>query len=146
MPHNNVRFDVRSVGSDGSTIFIEVKGRVVGADVFMVTFDEVLHGKSSAPNYRLALVNHDQPPTRSATCSIRSPRRAWTPTRRRPWSCGGTASGPEASGRCSHETTVARDRPEEEVRAAMRLHKLWMDQAPHPPKAAVKALLDILTG
>ncbi len=63
MPHNNVGFDVRSVGSDGSTIFIEVKGRVVGADVFMVTFNEVLHGKNSAPNYRLALVSvdHDQP-------------------------------------------------------------------------------------
>jgi hypothetical protein len=55
--------------------------------------------------------------------------------RRRPLSCGATASGPEASGRCSHEATVPRDRPEEEVRAAMRLHKLWMDQAPHPPKA-----------
>ncbi|SDF11473.1 protein of unknown function [Cellulosimicrobium cellulans] len=63
MPHNNPGYDIRSVGPDGTTVFLEVKGRVVGAEDFIVTLNEVLHAKNTAPHYRLALVSvdHEKP-------------------------------------------------------------------------------------
>ncbi|WP_232778629.1 helicase-related protein [Carbonactinospora thermoautotrophica] len=57
MPHNNPGYDVRSRTPDGHYVFIEVKGRVLGAEDFHVTRNEVLHGKNSGTNYRLALVS-----------------------------------------------------------------------------------------
>ncbi|GAA1276571.1 helicase-related protein [Sphaerisporangium rubeum] len=67
MPHNNPGYDIRSKTVDDHWIFIEVKGRVNGADDFHVTRTEVLTGKNAGPNYRLALVSvhpdgpqHDQ--------------------------------------------------------------------------------------
>ncbi|MGW9550872.1 helicase-related protein [Citricoccus zhacaiensis] len=57
MPHNNPGFDIRSVTPDGSTIFIEVKARVAGAEDFVVTHTEVMTGKNAAANHRLALVS-----------------------------------------------------------------------------------------
>lgn len=64
MPHNNPGFDIRSIDASAATIFIEVKGRIAGAEDFFVTYNEVLHGKNSAPNYRLAMVtvSPDGPP------------------------------------------------------------------------------------
>ncbi len=55
MPHNNPGFDIRSRTPDGHWVFIEVKGRILGADEFHVTRTEVLTGKN-AERYRLALV------------------------------------------------------------------------------------------
>jgi superfamily II DNA or RNA helicase len=57
MPHNNKGFDIRSSDAEGRTIFIEVKGRIAGADDFFVTYNEVLFGKNAAGNHRLALVS-----------------------------------------------------------------------------------------
>ncbi|BCW69972.1 helicase-related protein [Arthrobacter sp. NicSoilB8] len=59
MAHNNKGFDIKSITPEGSTIFIEVKGRVLGAEDFTVTFSEVITGKNTHPQYRLALVAVD---------------------------------------------------------------------------------------
>lgn len=55
MPHNNPGYDVRSLTQDGHYVFVEVKGRIAGSEIFTVTRNEVLLGKS-ADHYRLALV------------------------------------------------------------------------------------------
>jgi len=55
MPHSNPGFDIRSRTPDGHWVFIEVKGRILGAEEFHVTRTEVLMGKN-AERYRLALV------------------------------------------------------------------------------------------
>ena len=55
MPHNNPGYDIRSVTADGHWVFLEVKGRIAGAEDFTVTRNEVLYGKN-AERYRLALV------------------------------------------------------------------------------------------
>jgi hypothetical protein len=57
MPHNNPGYDVESRRPDGHIIFIEVKGRVEGAEEFWVTRTEALHGKNSATGFRLAMVS-----------------------------------------------------------------------------------------
>ncbi|GAA4400063.1 helicase-related protein [Tsukamurella soli] len=57
MPHNNKGYDVMSTAPDGSRVFIEVKGRVSGADTFEVTFSEVMFGKNMGREHRLALVS-----------------------------------------------------------------------------------------
>ena len=56
MSHNNPGYDIRSLTNDGHWVFIEVKGRILGADDFSVTRNEVLYGKN-ADRYRLALVS-----------------------------------------------------------------------------------------
>ena len=57
MPHNNPGYDIVSRAPDGHLIFIEVKGRIEGAEDFWVTRTEVLHGKNSGVGARLALVS-----------------------------------------------------------------------------------------
>ncbi|MGW9502025.1 helicase-related protein [Streptomyces albidoflavus] len=59
MAHSNKGFDIRSHKPDGHLVFIEVKGRVLGADNFTVTTSEVGYAKNAEPNYRLALVAVD---------------------------------------------------------------------------------------
>ncbi|WP_231972585.1 helicase-related protein [Nocardiopsis alborubida] len=59
MEHSNKGFDIRSRKPDGHLVFIEVKGRVLGADNFTVTTSEVGYAKNAEPNYRLALVAVD---------------------------------------------------------------------------------------
>ena len=59
MPHNNPGFDIRSLTDDGHYVFLEVKGRIEGAEDFTVTRNEVLYGKN-AERYRLALVRVSQ--------------------------------------------------------------------------------------
>ncbi|WP_037805549.1 helicase-related protein [Streptomyces sp. NRRL F-2580] len=59
MPHSNKGFDIRSLMPDGHLLFIEVKGRVLGADTFTVTTSEVGCAKNAEPRYRLALVAVD---------------------------------------------------------------------------------------
>jgi superfamily II DNA or RNA helicase len=67
MPHLNTGYDIRSIAPDGSTVFIEVKGRVSGAKDFTITRSEVLLGKNVPAAHRLAMVEvspdgpeHDQ--------------------------------------------------------------------------------------
>jgi hypothetical protein len=55
-PHNNPGFDIRSITDDGSSLEIEVKGRIAGAIDFVITRNEVLHAKNIGQRYRLALV------------------------------------------------------------------------------------------
>jgi superfamily II DNA or RNA helicase len=57
MAHNNPGYDIESRCPDGHLIFIEVKGRVEGAEEFWVTRTEALHGKNSAARSRLAMVS-----------------------------------------------------------------------------------------
>jgi hypothetical protein len=65
MPHNNKGYDIRSLTPDGHLVFIEVKGRIQGAEDFSVTRNEVLYGKNAGDRYRLALVTvHPDGPER----------------------------------------------------------------------------------
>lgn len=57
MPHNNPGYDIRSRTLDDHWVFIEVKGRILGAEDFHVTRTEVLTGKNSGVGFRLALVS-----------------------------------------------------------------------------------------
>lgn len=57
---NNPGYDILSRLADGSTIRIEVKARIEGAEDFFISHNEVLTGKNAAPAYRLALVRVDQ--------------------------------------------------------------------------------------
>ncbi|MFE5290486.1 helicase-related protein [Nocardia sp. NPDC056611] len=57
MAHNNPGYDIRSRTVDDHWVFIEVKGRIFGAKGFHVTRTEVLTGKNSGANFRLALVS-----------------------------------------------------------------------------------------
>ena len=57
MPHNNPGYDIESRRPDGHLVYIEVKGRIEGAEEFWVTKTEVLHGKNSAAGSRLAMVS-----------------------------------------------------------------------------------------
>ena len=56
MPHNNPGFDIRSRAPDGDVRFIEVKGRIAGAETFTVTRNEILHALNVPDAYVLALV------------------------------------------------------------------------------------------
>ena len=57
MPHNNPGYDIVSRRFDGHLIYIEVKGRIEGAEDFWVTRTEALHGKNSGTGSRLAMVS-----------------------------------------------------------------------------------------
>ena len=59
MAHNNPGYDIESLTPEGHLVFLEVKGRIAGAEDFFVTYTEVLRGKTAAPHYRLALVSVD---------------------------------------------------------------------------------------
>lgn len=56
MDHWNEGFDIRSRTAEGDSVWIEVKGRIEGADEFHVTRSEVLQGWNTRPRHRLALV------------------------------------------------------------------------------------------
>jgi SNF2 family DNA or RNA helicase len=56
MPPNNKGYDLESRTADGSLVFIEVKGRVAGADTFTVTRSEIGVGRNQADRHILALV------------------------------------------------------------------------------------------
>lgn len=57
---NNPGYDILSRLANGSTIRIEVKARLEGAEDFFISHNEVLTGKNAAPAYRLALVKVSQ--------------------------------------------------------------------------------------
>ncbi len=56
MPHNHPGYDIRSTDSLGQVRFIEVKGRVSGADNFVVTQNELRFAANIPDGYLLALV------------------------------------------------------------------------------------------
>jgi hypothetical protein len=60
MAHNNKGFDIRSRTGDGHALFIEVKGRIEGAEDVTVTRNEVLHIKNAGDRGVLALVRVSQ--------------------------------------------------------------------------------------
>jgi SNF2 family DNA or RNA helicase len=57
MPHNNPGYDIRSRTADDHIVFVEVKGRIEGAEDFWVTRTEALTGKNAGSGFRLALVS-----------------------------------------------------------------------------------------
>ena len=59
-PRNNPGYDILSSPADGGRLlFIEVKGRVAGAQTFTITKNEVLHALNKGDDYVLALVRVD---------------------------------------------------------------------------------------
>jgi superfamily II DNA or RNA helicase len=56
MPHANPGYDIESQDGERHLHFIEVKGRIAGADTVIVTRTEVLTGLNAAERYVLALV------------------------------------------------------------------------------------------
>ena len=54
--HNNEGYDIRSEGPDGAGVYIEVKGRIAGAGTFHLSKSQVLYGKNTGAQHRLALV------------------------------------------------------------------------------------------
>jgi len=73
MPPNNKGFDIESKDADGVLWFIEVKGRVAGAETFTITRSEVGVGKNKADQHILALVEVDEATPRE----VRYVRRAF---------------------------------------------------------------------
>jgi hypothetical protein len=55
MPPNNKGYDVESKAADGVLLFIEVKGRVAGAETFTVTRSEIGVGRNKPNEHILAL-------------------------------------------------------------------------------------------
>ena len=67
MPHNNTGYDIHSTTPEGDSVFVEVKGRISGAEDFTITLNEVLLGKNVPAAHRLVMVevspdgpDHDQ--------------------------------------------------------------------------------------
>jgi hypothetical protein len=58
MPHNNRGYDIRSHTPDGHLLFLEVKGRIAGAETVTITRSEILTGLNS-DRWILALVEVD---------------------------------------------------------------------------------------
>ena len=56
MPHNNPGYDIHSTTPEGESVFIEVKGRIAGAEDVTITLNEVLLGKNVPAAHRLVLV------------------------------------------------------------------------------------------
>jgi len=56
MPPNNKGYDIESRSRDGELLFIEVKGRAVGADTFTVTRSEIGVARNKPGQHILALV------------------------------------------------------------------------------------------
>jgi hypothetical protein len=54
-------YDIESIDADGNLFFIEVKGRVDGANSVTLTINEVNTGRNSPHRFRLALVSVDGP-------------------------------------------------------------------------------------
>ncbi len=74
MPHNHPGYDIRSVAPDGLVIRVEVKGRIAGADDFVITRNEVLVGKNLGDDHRLALVHVDpRGPAHDQVCYLSRP-------------------------------------------------------------------------
>jgi len=57
MPHHNPGYDIRSLTADGRLLFVEVKGRIAGAETVSVSRQQVLHGLTAPDDFVLALVS-----------------------------------------------------------------------------------------
>ena len=57
MPPNNPGYDIRSATPNGTPLFIEVKGRISGADTFVVTQNELRFAANVPDSYILAMVD-----------------------------------------------------------------------------------------
>jgi hypothetical protein len=55
MPPNNKGYDIESKDDDGTLWFIEVKGRVAGAETFTITRSEIGVGRNKPDTHILAL-------------------------------------------------------------------------------------------
>jgi SNF2 family DNA or RNA helicase len=60
MPPNNKGYDIESKDGEGTIWFIEVKGRIAGAETFTITRSEVGVGKNKPDQHILALVEVDE--------------------------------------------------------------------------------------
>jgi superfamily II DNA or RNA helicase len=78
MPYANPGYDLRSEHPGGDVRFIEVKGRVEGAEVFMVTRNEILHALNVPDAWVLALV--EVSPAGAAADRVRYLRRPFGDT------------------------------------------------------------------
>lgn len=56
MSRNNPGYDIQSVDSHSCVFYIEVKGRIEGADTFTITANEVTFAQTQGERHRLALV------------------------------------------------------------------------------------------
>ena len=57
MPHNNEGYDIESREPDsGDLYFIEVKGRIEGADTVTVSCSQIIHSQNSPDRFILAVV------------------------------------------------------------------------------------------
>jgi hypothetical protein len=56
MPPNNKGYDIESKDADGVLFFVEVKGRIEGADTVTVTRSEIGIGRNKPDQFILALV------------------------------------------------------------------------------------------
>lgn len=59
MPPNNKGFDIESRDANGALWFVEVKGRVTGAETFTITRSEIGVGRNKTDQHILALVEVD---------------------------------------------------------------------------------------
>lgn len=57
MPPGNPGFDIRSIDADGHLLFLEVKGRITGADTVTLTRNELLTALNTRERFILALVD-----------------------------------------------------------------------------------------
>jgi superfamily II DNA or RNA helicase len=74
MPYANPGYDIRSENAAGDVRFVEVKGRRIGADVFMVTRNEILHALNVPDAWVLALVEvHPDGPGHDTVRYLRRP-------------------------------------------------------------------------
>jgi superfamily II DNA or RNA helicase len=72
MPPNNKGFDIESKDANGGLWFVEVKGRLTGAETFTVTRSEVGVGKNKADHHILALVEVDASVSREIRYVLRA--------------------------------------------------------------------------
>ena len=78
MPPNNKGYDIESKDADGTLWFIEVKGRVAGAETFTITRSEVGVGRNRPETHILALVEvADAVATEAVATDVRYVRRAF---------------------------------------------------------------------
>ena len=74
MPHHNEGYDIESRHPDtGDLYFIEVKGRIEGADTVTVSRSQIIHAQNSPDRFILAVVK--VPEDRDATPTVRYVRR-----------------------------------------------------------------------
>jgi superfamily II DNA or RNA helicase len=68
---NNPGYDIRSTDEKGNVFFLEVKGRIKGAEEFIITANEVIFAQTQQERHRLVLVEVDPESSESdAICYV----------------------------------------------------------------------------